>query len=340
MTFDSVARRQTCPGSMDTRRTQPIGLAWVRSRTTGLFFVVATSVVALFLIGCSGNDGLQQSPSPLSEEVVTPTARTTGTEPTPSATGQATATPTVQARPEPTPVPTRVVITTPTAQVGEPEMFLVDGHPDYCEPAGTDQLQEVRKTPGSPYFVRHPAIASTAVPTVIFLPGGRGSQRGAERVWANYLSQGEGVDGFRLVMPYAIDFELVDDVRRLYFIPAEIIACFGGDPEKVHIAGRSNGGHIAFQMMLRSPELFASLLGAPGEFATNDPELWVERLDGRPVFNGVGSDDVDWIPGVLGTHEGLVAAGGNSVYVEFAGEGHGVSPEFDESVFFEFWTSH
>jgi hypothetical protein len=28
------------------------------------------------------------------------------------------------------------------------------------------------------------------------------------------------------------------------------------------------------------------------------------------------------------------------VYVEFPGEGHRLSAEFDESIFFEFWASH
>ncbi len=58
------------------------------------------------------------------------------------------------------------------------------------------------------------------------------------------------------------------------------------------------------------------------------------------MFNGVGADDDRWKPDVKATHDTLVAAGIESVFVEFAGEGHTVGSEFDESVFFEFWAKH
>ena len=229
---------------------------------------------------------------------------------------------------------------TPTVEVLEPEPSPVVTKPDYCEPAGTDELHEVLSTPASPYFVHHPTSGSPAGPTVMFLPGGSGSRRGAERVWRNFLSEGDESGVFRLVMLYSEDGELSDAVPRMYKIREEVLACFGGDSNKVHIAGTSNGGHMAFFMMLTRPQMFASLLGAPGEFPVNQPERWVTSLGGRPVFNGVGANDVDWIPGVRGTHDGLVSSGGNSVNVEFVGQGHQVGPEFDERIFFEFWANN
>ena len=227
----------------------------------------------------------------------------------------------------------------PTEQVSEPESPTAIATPEYCETTTPDVLHEVLTPPSSPYFIHHPATANSDVPTVIFLPGGSGRRASAERVWRNFLSEGEGVDEFRIVIPYSVDTELMDDVPRIVKIREEVLACFGGDSSKVHIAGTSNGGHIAFFMMLTRPQLFATLLGAPGEFPTKQPERWVEAIGERPVFNGVGANDADWIPGVFGTHEGLASAGGNSVYVEFAGQGHQVGPEFDESIFFEFWTN-
>ena len=175
---------------------------------------------------------------------------------------------------------------------------------------------------------------------MVFLPGGSGSRRSAQRVWKNFLSEGAGVDTFRIVVPYSIDIDFIDDPRRTFSILEEITECYGGDATKTHIAGTSNGGHAAFALMLMRPESFATLLGAPGEFPRHDPSAWAEALKGRAVFNGVGSNDGNWKPGVKATHDGLVEVGVDSVYVEFAGEGHIVSETFDESIFFEFWMSH
>jgi predicted esterase len=175
----------------------------------------------------------------------------------------------------------------------------------------------------------------------MFIPGGStGSKRAAGRVWDNYLSAGQGVDGFRLVIPYAEDFDLIDDTDRLVDIVTEVLTCHGGDPASFHIAGYSHGGQIAFSLMLRRPEFFSTLLGAPGEFRINDVDRFRENLAGKAVFNGVGAEDVEWIPSVKATHDALVEAGIESMYVEFAGEDHRLSAEFDESIFFEFWIGH
>ena len=211
------------------------------------------------------------------------------------------------------------------------------GPPAYCVAAEYDTLQDVSTTPSSPYFVQHPTTDGPSTPTVIFMPGGSGSRTISQRVWANYLSQGEGADRFRLVVPYSEGIDLIDDAGRVFGILDEVLACYGGDISRVHIAGTSNGGLAAFALMLASPDLFASLLGAPGAFPTQAPARLAGALAGKRVFNGVGANDNGWRPGVKATHDALVAAGVESVFVEFAGQGHQVSPEFDESVFFDFW---
>ena len=211
---------------------------------------------------------------------------------------------------------------------------------EYCAPVESDTLQNIQSTPASPYFVYHPKIDNPMNPTVIFLPGGSGRQRSAERVWPRFLANGKGVENFRVVIPYAVDVDFSDEARRTYKALDEILECYGGDPAKVHLAGFSNGGHAAFFLMLVRPHLFATLLGAPGEFPTMQPTRWAEALKDRPVFNGVGSNDLDWLPGVKATHEELVEVGVDSVYVEFEGEGQSLSEEFDESIYFEFWLSH
>ncbi|MDA1349386.1 MAG: hypothetical protein O3A47_11075 [Chloroflexi bacterium] len=211
--------------------------------------------------------------------------------------------------------------------------------PPYCFPSETGTLQEVERTPASPYFVHHPKADSTDPPTVIFLPGGSGSRRSAQRVWSNYLSEGVGVEAFRLVVPYSLD-EVGSETQTVLAVLDEVLACYGGGAAKVHLAGVSNGGLAAFAVMLRHAERFATLLGAPGLFRIDDPAKWANAMGGRAVFNGVGANDDGWMPDVKAMHDGLLAEGVESVYVEFAGEGHTVGAEFDESVFFRFWTEH
>ena len=216
--------------------------------------------------------------------------------------------------------------------------------PDYCVPAETGILQEIESTRASPYFVHHPTVDNPLAPTVVFLPGGSGSRRSAQRAWERYLSEGDGMETFRLIVPYSDDIDLLDDTLRTYRILDEVLECYGGDANgdanKVHVGGVSNGGHGAYVLMLVRPERFVTLFGAPGEFPTIDPARWAESLKGRSVFNGVGASDEDWIPGVKATRDGLVEAGIDSVYMEFPGQGHIVSDEFDESIFFEFWMGH
>ncbi len=251
-----------------------------------------------------------------------------------------TRTPTPTQAPTTTQVPaTTQVVTTPPTTSTEAVADSVAAK-EGCEVTPAGPLLDAR-SPARPYFLHHPAEASTDTATIMFLPGGStGSRNAAERVWASYLSQGEGVDDFRVVIPYATGFDLYDDENRVLAIVEEVLACHGGDPSQFHIAGYSRGGQIAFGLMLRRPDLFATALGAPGEFFLVEPDRWREDLAGKAFFNGVGSEDEEWLPFVKAIHEGLVEAGIESLYVEFPGEGHRLSSEFDESIFFDFWSSH
>lgn len=242
-----------------------------------------------------------------------------------------------------TPTPTQLTTPIPeTVVLDDPEPVAT---PVYCPPDAAVGLQDVGGTPTSPYFIVHPETGDATTQTIMFVPGGRGSRRGAERVWSRYMAEGMGLEAFRVVIPYAEDFDLLDDTRRVLGIVSELLTCFGGEPGGVHLAGVSNGGLIAFSLMIKSPELFTSLLGAPGAFPTTDPNAWgdvppewAELLVGKRIFNGVGELDADWQPEVQATHESLLAQEVDSVYVEFAGQGHGLDEAFDESVFVEFWT--
>jgi len=217
--------------------------------------------------------------------------------------------------------------------------------PAGCDIAEPDVLQDVTETPAAPYFVHHPTFDGPAAGTVVFIAGGSTTRGGAQRTWQNVLAAPEHSGDFRVVLPYSVDSDFHDDPSRAFAILDEVLRCYGGDPARVHIAGSSNGGLAAFALMLAQPNRFATLLGAPGAFdvddpSTVDPQVWVDALSGRAVFNGVGELDVFWQPEVEAINKALTAAGIESQYVEFPGRGHSLRNGFDASIFFDFWLSH
>ncbi|MBI3914242.1 MAG: hypothetical protein HY327_08685 [Chloroflexi bacterium] len=245
--------------------------------------------------------------------------------------------------PTSTPLPTVRPMLTPTPTQTPILAWMPPGAPMYCLAPEKGEPQEIIGTPAGPYFVHHPKQDNPNVPTIVFLGGGSGSRRSAQRIWANYLSGGKGVDDFRAVMPYSIDLEYNDpgEAQRTFKILDEVLACYGGDPKQVHIAGFSNGGYVAFELMLQHPERFVTLLGAPGLFPRlSTPERWAKALCGHAVFNGVGSEDYDWKEDVQTTHAGLLKVGIASEYVEFKNQSHALNEAFDETVFFDFWRAN
>ena len=270
-----------------------------RGRKLNPFFAFAAVAIAVFAVACGGSGNGRDSPALRAAALATPEAA--------------------------------------AAAPSDADLADLAGTPAYCVTAEHGTLQDISTTPASPYLIRHPEPGGPSTPTVIFMPGGSGNRNIALRAWANFLSGGAGADRFRLVVPYAEGIDRIDDAQLVFGILDEVLACYGGDASPVHIGGTSNGGLASFALMLARPELFASLLGAPGGFPTQNPALLAAALSGKRVFNGVGANDNGWKPGVTATHDLLTAIGVKSVFVEFASQGHQVSPEFDESVFFKFW---
>lgn len=251
------------------------------------------------------------------------------------------ATPAPEPTPEPVPAPPSQGIVPASERAPAPSPPDVEE----CPEVTGDGLQDVVRGPASPYLVKHPSDPNAATPTIIFLPGGGGSYATALRTWQTIFSEGRGFEHFRVVIPYSVDAVLLDEAMRTFSILDEVLACHGGDPMAVHLGGTSNGGLAAFGLMSRHPERFATLAGLPGAFpvqdpASVDPEIWLRILGGRAVFNGVGAVDLDWRPEVIATHNALAAAGIESVYVEFRGQGHVPGGNFDNSELLRFWQSH
>ena len=89
-------------------------------------------------------------------------------------------------------------------------------------------------------------------------------------MWDNFFAGRVGAEALRVVIPYSEDVPFIDDDARTLTILNEVLWCDDGDPMRVHLAGTSNGGLAAFALMMSRPELFATLLGAPGAFPVQD----------------------------------------------------------------------
>jgi predicted esterase len=215
--------------------------------------------------------------------------------------------------------------------------------PDYCVPAALG-LVDVKGTPAGAYLVHHPADVAAAevmkTPTIVFIPGGPGSRATATATFQQWLARGHDLLKYRVVLPYAVDGNLTDETERTIAVLDEVLACYGGTERNVQLGGTSNGGRAAFALMLRHPDRFRSLLGAPGLFDGKDDGALSTALAGKFVFNGAGALDADWRPLVQATHARLLGLGVQSSYVEFPGQGHILDEKADQEPFFAFWATH
>lgn len=217
--------------------------------------------------------------------------------------------------------------------------------PIRCAPVEQGGLRDVTNSGAAPYLIHRPMTGTSSAPTVVFLAGGSGGRSSAQRAWEILFAARPDTSRFEVVLPYAIDANFIDEAPRTLAIVNEVLACYGGNPTEVHLAGTSNGGLAAFGLMTAHPEYFATLLGAPGAFPVQDPAtidaaVLGRTLAGRAVFNGVGALDSAWRAEVIGTHNALASAGVESVFVEFPGAGHVLNETLDPSGFFEFWAAH
>lgn len=212
--------------------------------------------------------------------------------------------------------------------------------PEWCPPPESGR-QEVEGTPASPYFVDHPDAFDVDAPTVVFLPGGDGGRSHADGTWAGFIEGATRGDDFRVVMPYSDSSELPVEQDRLLEILDEVLMCYGGDPGRVHLAGHSAGGYMAFDLMLDSPHRFATLAGAPGQFTVFSSEGVTTALSGKSVLVGAGEYDLDWKDAMLELDEQLTLLGIDSRYIEFEGQNHTPSPMWTgRDDLFDFWAAH
>ena len=209
--------------------------------------------------------------------------------------------------------------------------------PEWCLEAEEGVLQDAPDHPAGPYFLSHPREPGDTTPTVLFLAGGSGGRNSAQYTFELFFMLGSGIGDVRVVLPYATSGSLGDDPERILDIVDEVLACYGGNRDAVHLAGTSNGGLAAFDLTLDHPEPFASLMGVPGVFSSGSATQNLGALANLRVYNGVGELDTNWKSEVQRIHEAMVNDGIDATYAEFADQGHVPTPDWDESVLFDFW---
>ncbi len=210
--------------------------------------------------------------------------------------------------------------------------------PDWCLAPEEGALQEVTfDHPEAPYFLSHPLAASEDTPTILFLGGGSGDQGSAQASWDLFFTQGQGIAEVRAVLPWADTGTLSDDPSRILALRDEVLDCYGGDPDRVHLAGTSNGGRLAYDLALEGAGGFATLLGIPGVPTDWTTDGLATPLTGMRIYNAVGSEDVGWKSEVERVHAAMVEAGLEATYNELEGQGHVVTPDWDETILYDFW---
>lgn len=208
--------------------------------------------------------------------------------------------------------------------------------PASCGPIDASTRHDVTTSDAAPYLVRYPSDPSAPADVVLFMPGGPGAAAQAPITFDLWLSQGEGIDDFIVVMPYSAAGNLPGEPDHVFEVLDEVQACTC-NTGRVHLGGTSNGGRLAYQLALEQPDRFVTLLGAPGVFTNPDPGA-LAALSGKRVFNAVGELDTGWQKGVAASHQALLDAGVDSTLFEMPGQEHILSKDFDESVFFAFWS--
>lgn len=208
--------------------------------------------------------------------------------------------------------------------------------PASCTSAEPSTRLDVTASDAAPYLIRFPSDPTAPADVVLFMPGGPGAAAQAPLTFDLWLSRGEGIDDFIVVMPYSAAGNLPGEPEHVFEVLEEVQACTC-NTGRVHLGGTSNGGRLAYQLALEQPDRFTSLLGAPGVFANPSREA-LAGLEGKRVFNAVGELDTAWQKGVAASHQALLDAGVDSTLFEMPGQGHILSKDFDESVFFAFWS--
>ena len=112
---------------------------------------------------------------------------------------------------------------------------------------------------------------------------------------------------------------------------ADLLDQFAIEGNAFHVAGISNGGIAAFRVAEDSPELFCSLLVAPG-LPGNDADFdRLDKLRHIPVHMVVGEGDTRWASRMRETEAKLLELEIPVELIVLPGEGHVIAQAYPEN---------
>lgn len=131
-------------------------------------------------------------------------------------------------------------------------------------------------------------------PVILALPWGSGSAELVDGFLRAYWLGEAAARGYYVVSPEIRGSDLADTAGEV--IPALFAWMeeeLDFDPDRVALAGASNGGRGIFFAARAAPERFRALIGLPGSYAGPAGDL--AGLVGKPVWLMVGEEDTSWV---------------------------------------------
>ena len=158
-------------------------------------------------------------------------------------------------------------------------------------------------------------------PLILALPWGGGTPGLVLGMVDAYWSVEASRRGYIVVSPSIVGSSLGTEADQ--FLPALfswLDEHVSYDPERVVVAGASNGGRGVFHAMASDPERFAAAIGMPGSYS--GPAEALEPFAGKPVWLMVGEMDTRWHRSMETTEATLEAAGITTRVDVIRGQGH------------------
>lgn len=157
-------------------------------------------------------------------------------------------------------------------------------------------------------------------PVVLALPPGSGTPGMVDAFLSNYWIEEGDRRGFILVSPAILGPSLErvgrDVVEALFAWMDDNVSY---DPDRVTLAGQSNGGLGAFHVARMMPERFGSIIVMPGGYGSAGD---LAQLEGKPVLLAVGERDTGWVQLSHRTRDLLVLADAQPRLDIIPGAGH------------------
>ena len=158
-------------------------------------------------------------------------------------------------------------------------------------------------------------------PLILALPWGGGTPELTLGMVDAYWNREASRRGYVVIAPSILGSSLATEAAE--FLPALfswLDEHVSYDPERVVVAGASNGGRGVFHVLTAAPERFAAAIGMPGSYS--GPTEMLEPFAGKPVWLMVGEMDRGWQASTEATRATLEAAGITPRVNLIRGQGH------------------